>query len=188
MAQIYELVCIPTQKRYIGCTKVGEKALKKRMREHRCLLKKGAHSEKLLQADWDMHGEVGFAMLTLARLPEDCSIADKRTAEKRWMEYYKAKDRLYNTNLASFEGAEGTLQKRVEAARRANKGRVHTPEERLKRSISNKGKHTGHGHKISATKKALGQQPTREAIEKSVLNRQIRAAKKRAALRTDDVC
>lgn len=178
MAQIYAIHCFRNLWRYVGCTKAGERALKKRFREHRCLLRGGKHSEKILQDDWLRYGEDAFTTIVLENLPDDAALPDKRAAELRWMEHYQVRGRLYNTNRNSFSPKPEHMARRVEAARIANTGRVHTAEERLKRSENNKGKHTGHGAKISATKKALGQQPSRECIEKSIRNRKIRAAAK----------
>lgn len=179
MAQVYAIRCTENNFCYVGCTKSTDKFLKKRFREHRCLLRSGKHAEKLLQGDWLKYGETSFVMEALQELG-DCTLDTKRSAEKHWMAWFDTDvtPRLYNKNRSSFEATPEAQQKFVEAARKTNTGRVHTPEERLKRSINNKGKHTGHGAKISATKKALGQQPSREAIEKSVRLRQERARSK----------
>jgi len=182
MAQVYAIHCFRTLWAYVGCTKSGERGLKKRLREHRCLLRGGKHSEKILQSDWDRYGEAAFAVVALQELSDAATLEEKRAAELEWMERYRAQGRLYNTNLTSFAPGPDNLAKRVEAARIANTGRIQNPDERQKRRLSNIGKHTGHGGKISATKKALGQQPTRECIEKSVRNRQLRSAKKRSKL------
>ena len=48
---VYEFRNIKTHKSYIGCTKHG---LFGRMREHFCLLLKGAHLNKKLQQDFDL--------------------------------------------------------------------------------------------------------------------------------------
>jgi group I intron endonuclease len=165
MAQVYAIHCYRNEWRYVGCTKSGVGALKKRFREHRCLLRGGKHAEKVLQDDWNRYGEKAFTVITLQHLMEDAPLEDKRAAELRWMDHYRVRGRLYNANQNSFSPTSENQTKRVEAARKANTGRVQTPEANEKRRLAQLGKPKNHGAKVSAAKKALGQKPTLEAAK-----------------------
>ncbi|MCR4300727.1 MAG: GIY-YIG nuclease family protein [Sulfuricaulis sp.] len=159
MVTIYALTCLANGKAYIGCTrgKIG-----KRFREHRCNLDAGKHSEKLLLADWRKYGQQMFRMETLFELEEDASLHVLRGMEKYAMKRFKELGLLYNTNESSFEPVRAaTLNGYAKGA--VVVGRKWTPEANRKRSLAQKGIPKNHGHKISATKKLLGQKPSPEA-------------------------
>lgn len=159
MAIIYGLVHTESGMTYVGCTAAK---LSKRMREHRCLLRNGKHNEKRLQQDWTRFGEDAFEMVTLETLPHNTTVDVKRKHEVEWMNRKEAEGLLYNSHKNSFGLSREAMMKGVQAAI-LNPGKRWSEEANRKRSENNKGKHTGHGAKISATKKRLGQRPTLEA-------------------------
>jgi len=150
MAVIYGLKCTVNGKAYIGCTAAK---LSKRLREHRCLLRSGKHSEKELLADWVLHGESSFQMICLEVLPPDAPVSEKRRQEIWWMNRFKADGLLYNKNLSSFAPKPEAQKIGVKLAALVE-GRKRSPEANLKRSLAQLGKPKNHGHKISATKRA----------------------------------
>jgi hypothetical protein len=156
MAAIYGIFCFYTNKVYVGCTKYK---LAKRMREHRCLLKKGTHASKSLQADWNKF-EYGFFIDTLEELQEPASVSQKRERELFWMRHYEKDGCLYNENLSSFQGPPGSLAKAV-AASHLKPGNRWTPEANEKRRQALLGRKHSFGWKISATKQAKKQQAMR---------------------------
>lgn len=149
MVTIYALTCLANGKAYIGCT-AGKIA--KRFREHRCLLVNRQHNERLLQEDWNLHGPDMFRMETVMELEDDASTHTKRAMETFAMQRYKAAGLLYNRNEASFMPTREAIMK--SAAMSVNRGRIQSEEEKLKRSLAQKGIPKNHGHKISATKRA----------------------------------
>ena len=110
MATIYEMACLETGKRYIGCTKNPMK----RFREHRCLLNKRQHSSKQMIKDWHKHGPNSFVMVGLEDVADD--VGSRRRAELYWLEK-TPKWQLYNPNFQSFAPSPEAIKKGVEAAR-----------------------------------------------------------------------
>ncbi len=141
---------------YIGCTK-GK--LAKRMREHRCLLNQGKHLCTKLQSDWKRDGESAFESIELEHLADDATVVDKRVRELAWMQQHQAA--LYNEHQVSFAPIPAAIRKGIAAS--AAVPRPQTPEANEARRQAQLGKPKGHGAKISATKRALGQRPTLEA-------------------------
>lgn len=150
MVIVYALICVPTGKAYIGCTRAK---LSKRMREHRCLLRAGKHAEPELQADWSKYGEPVFQMVEMEIFLYDESVETRRAAEKKWMAYFKERGLLYNQNESSFE-PKPEIKELGRKLAIATIGNRWSPEANLKRSLAQKGKPKGHGAKISATKRA----------------------------------
>ena len=146
---IYGLECIKNGKVYVGCTSAK---LGKRLREHRCLLRAGKHSEPELQKDFLKYGELFFQMRPFNVIKESIDVKTKRSLEKYWMDHYAIRGLLYNTRRISFEPPPGA-QAKAAASRVAN-GYVQTEESKLKRRMAQLGKPKNHGWKISATKQA----------------------------------
>jgi group I intron endonuclease len=153
MIKIYALGNTVDGMAYIGCTSAN---LLKRMREHRSLLNNHKHNEKGLQEGWDKYGKEAFNIIVLEELPDTASVIEKREAELKWFKIFEQQKRLYNTNLNSFMAVKKGF------GNYTNKGRKQTPEEIEKRRLAQLGKPKNHGHKISATKKRLGQKPSKE--------------------------
>ena len=107
---IYALTS-PSEAAYIGCTANP----RKRFREHRCLLRKGIHKSKNLQAAWDDHGEDGFEMIEL----ETCEREVKREREQFWMDIYAQRGHFLNENPIAGAPPPGA-QAKAAAARVAN--------------------------------------------------------------------
>lgn len=150
MAQVYGLFNTITGRVYVGCTK---NKLAKRMREHRCLLNQGRHSEIDLQQEWVSHGAEAFRIVAIESLQGGASADEKREAEMRWMNHYADAGLLYNRNRFSFQPPPDAIPKGVEASRTVV-GKRWTAEANERRSLAQLGKPKGHGAKISATKRA----------------------------------
>ncbi len=150
MAKIYAIECDVTGFVYVGCTRTNQA---RRMREARSRLKRRIHTSSKMIDDWHAFGDATFKMRTLEELPDGAPLEVLREAELRWMHHFNGQGRLYNVHLVSF-GPGGNFAERAAS-----------PEARLKRSIALRGKpkHAGHGAKVSATKRALGQKPSAEA-------------------------
>jgi len=134
MVQFYELFCTPTGKSYVGST-AGK--LNKRMREHRCLLRAGKHSEPELQADWDKYGEDAFSILFILGLT--CpSVEMRRQYELTLMAERERKGKLYNTKRIAFQPPPGASALAAKA-RQAN-GYRPSAESNEKRRVTQLGK------------------------------------------------
>ena len=153
MAKIYALQCTVNGKSYIGCT-TGN--LPKRMREHRCMLRKGIHHSPKLQDDWNALGEQVFEMKLLQTLSDGATLTEKRKGELAWIKYHAERGLLYNANLESFAPTEAARRKGIELSKHVA-GNRWTPEVNEKRRLAQLGKPKGHGAKISATKRARKQ-------------------------------
>ena len=110
MAMIYALENKITGFAYIGCTS-GNMA--KRMREHRCLLRKGVHTASLMQSDWKTHGESAFVIRCLEIFDSEENVVFKRARELFWMQKYSVRNKLYNQHQVSFAGTPESLKKAV---------------------------------------------------------------------------
>ncbi len=161
MVQVYGIECSLTKFVYVGCTKYK---LAKRMREHRCLLNQRKHACPKMIEDWHRYGGETFTIRVLEALDRP-TVEEKRAAETKWMNFYKAIGLLYNENLASFAPVEGAIAKAVAVAH-LKPGNRWTPEANEKRRLAQLGKPKNHGAKVSATKKALGQRPSLEAASR----------------------
>lgn len=144
MAYIYALHFKDEFGVYIGCTR-GKVA--KRLREHRCLLKSGNHTCRVLQERWDQ-AKSDLTVYVMSECADD--LPSRRAAELAAMD--KVGDALINDRF-SFRPAEDARRKGVEASRSVE-GNKRSAEANLKRSLAQKGKPKGHGAKISATKQA----------------------------------
>lgn len=146
VVQIYAIECIPNGFVYVGCTKHD---LAKRCREHMSLLKRGKHGCSLMLHHFKEHGRSSFEIRSLEILAAD-DLKTKRDREISWMRSFGSRGKLYNETEASFGAG-------------VPEGRKRSPEANLKRRLAQLGKPKGHGAKVSASKKALGQRPSLEA-------------------------
>jgi len=147
MAIIYAIECIKNGKAYVGCTQ----KIKKRMREHLCLLRNGKHAEPSFQADFNLYSESDFRIFALQEVEN--TLEQKRGRELYWMGRYDCKGLLYNRNKTSFQPTEKAWKKGQPRAT-AVEGKKRSPEANLKRRLAQLGIPKGHGAKISATKQA----------------------------------
>lgn len=169
MTVIYAIECIVNRRVYVGCT---ASRLNRRLNEHRSMLRKKKHSAASMVSDCEQFGDKAFWLKILEVLEPNASVEVRREAELRWMHHYADLGLLYNAYLTSFSPS-GDWKKKTQS-----------PEARMKRSLALRGKpkHPGHGAKISATKKALGQRPSPEAIRRG----NIACLKKRYG-KTDEI-
>lgn len=150
MAQVYGIFSPNSGRVYIGCT--GNAA--KRWREHRCLLRKGAHASASLQAEWQATDGAGFHLKVLETISvANPTAAEKRQREQHWMDHYAALGLLFNETRQAFQLSEEARQKGVAAAHR-ERGRRWDADVNEKRRQAQLGRPKGHGAKISATKRA----------------------------------
>jgi len=165
MAIIYALTCVVTNRAYIGCTTAK---LNKRAREHRCLLRNGKHTSRLLQEEWDRHGEANFQMVILETV--DCdSLKTKRAAEQKWIDRYSAAGLLCNAYETSFAPSPEQFRAASELSHKSpNAANRWSKEANLKRRFAQLGKPKGHGAKISATKRLKREQRLRDDMACSV--------------------
>jgi hypothetical protein len=87
---IYAIVNGVNNKVYVGAQIVGAHL---RWMAHRALLRRGAHTNLLLQQDWSELGESAFEFVILEVLKDATALPIER--EAYWMQRYR--DRLYNT-------------------------------------------------------------------------------------------
>lgn len=153
MAVIYGVVHKDTGKAYVGST--GCKPAK-RYREHRCLLRNGKHTSRLIQIDWDQFGEAAFEMQIFEVLDHNVRHEVVKRAEQKWIDAKLAEGLLYNSYHVAYGFPRDVQLKGVEAARHAT-GRRWSPEANEKRRLAQLGKPKNHGAKISATKRAKRQ-------------------------------
>lgn len=75
---IYEIVCMPTGKRYVGSALCA----RARFNMHRSQLRKGTHHSQMLQRAWGKYGEAAFKFTPLfVRLKEDLVFYEQRTID-----------------------------------------------------------------------------------------------------------
>ena len=156
---IYAIMCKPTGAVYVGSTKAK---LSKRFREHRCLLENGRHKCEGMQADWTRYGKAQFVIYQLEALREFDGIETRREAELKWMRRFEHHNRLYNIHIISLRPTVEAIA-RGAANAHLKPGNRWTAEANEKRRQAQLGKPKGHGAKISATKKRLGQKPSLDA-------------------------
>lgn len=150
MAVVYALKHVESGKAYIGST-ASKPA--KRFREHRCLLRGGKHTSKMLQVDWDAFGETAFLFEIIEDLGHNAAFERKKAAEQKWLDTYAESGLLYNAYRVAYSMPAETVLMGVAVAHR-KPGRRWTPEVNERRRLAQLGKPKGHGAKISATKRA----------------------------------
>lgn len=144
---IYEIVNGITGRRYIG----SAVNLRKRLVSHLRLLRQGRHYNSSLQGAWNKSGGESFTFRPLMF----CTRGDLRSFEQSVLDYWNRTDwkLLYNfahDALAPMTGVPSPMT-----------GRTHTPESRLKMSISNRGrqKSAEHRAKIGAAHVGMKRSP-----------------------------
>jgi GIY-YIG catalytic domain len=105
MCFVYALLCAENGLAYVGSTF----DLKRRMRQHRCEIRRGTHPAKALVADWQRYGEASFRVIALEVLPDDLPDFELRGAEWRWQRLFAALGRLYITQMTRSLNTLGQL-------------------------------------------------------------------------------
>ena len=105
MCFVYALLCAQNGFAYVGSTF----DLKRRMRQHRCEIRRGTHPAKALVADWQRYGEASFRVIALEILPDDLPDFELRGAEWRWQRLFAACGRLYITQMTRSLNTLGQL-------------------------------------------------------------------------------
>ena len=132
MAHIYRMFSIESNHSYVGCTASN---MRKRFREHRCLLRSNKHQSPEFQKLWDEQGELAFHIEEL----EVCGNHkdEKRPREQYWMDWFAERGWLLNVNPRAGSPMPDAPAKAA-AARVAN-GYRPSVESNRKRSIAQLG-------------------------------------------------
>ena len=132
---VYQILCIPTGKVYIG----SSEDLARRWSNHCTLLRGNRHDNKHLQFAWNKYGESAFEFTVI----ELVLVGFCLEREQYWLD----KTQSYNTkcgfNLARVAGA-------------AMSGRSHTPETKAKMSQSHTGKPLTPEHRAAVSRGQIG--------------------------------
>jgi group I intron endonuclease len=114
---IYQILCIPTQKIYIGSTI----NLHLRWRDHSIALRKGTHSNPYLQHAWNKYGEARFcfSVLELVDAPE---LLD---AEQKWIDKTRCTDENIGFNIAPRAGSSLGIKRRLESRQKVSTAHSH---------------------------------------------------------------
>lgn len=114
---VYAIICTVTNKRYIGSSR---RSIENRFSNHLSTLKKGAHYNAELQADYNALGPANFECKILV----ECSAAVVLAEEQYRIDYWKARNKCYNVhpNARSALGTKYTEdQKRRQAVSAKNR-------------------------------------------------------------------
>ncbi|HXG67614.1 MAG TPA: GIY-YIG nuclease family protein [Blastocatellia bacterium] len=102
---VYQILCIPTGKIYIGSTV----DLRNRWRQHRWRLRRGDHQNIYLQHAWNKHGEASFEFSVL----EYVDASDLLRAEQSWIDKTGRADKKIGFNISDVAGSTGDLHVQV---------------------------------------------------------------------------
>ena len=132
LSGIYEIICKPTQKRYIG----SAIDLKRRERQHFVNLQKNKHPNTYLQNSYNKYGKNNFLFKILCYYEPSELIFQ----EQRFLDHYK-RNSLFNIckTAGSCLGLKHTEQTKKKIGL-GNKGKKHTDEAKIKISKVHKGK------------------------------------------------
>lgn len=97
-AGLYEIVCKKNSKRYIGASN----SVNRRLNEHKTSLRRGLHSNRNLQKDFDFYKEQNFLFQKIS-LELDCEKKELFIKEKNLIAKYSV-ECLYNINKKPFAG------------------------------------------------------------------------------------
>jgi group I intron endonuclease len=147
---IYEILCVPTQKRYIGST---QRSFRKRWAQHRSELRRGIHPCLALQRAWNKYGEAVFEFTVLQR-----GVSSERLVEREQFYIDQARNlwgKHHVFNTCDWAGTrKGVPQS--DAVRKAisegNKARWQDPAYRAKMSAMRTGQ-----KRSDATRQAISQ-------------------------------
>lgn len=122
MTGVYEIVCLPTGRRYIGSTGWS---FSKRWSKHRRDLRAGRHPSPRFQHAWAKHGEAAFEFRVLEETPPDRAVE----REQVWLDRLRPEFNV-NRQASSCLGTKRTPEQReryaAAARRRHAEGRGAT--------------------------------------------------------------
>lgn len=157
---IYQIVCVPSGKRYVG----SSIQIRVRRYQHRSDLRGGYHCNPHLQNAWNKYGEGAFTFTIL----EECTCDELIAREQHYIDTlhpefnvnlivdappmrgktmsaeHKAKISAANTGRVMSEETKSKLRKSA-------LGRKHTPETRAKMSASKLGRAQSESHRSAIT-------------------------------------
>jgi group I intron endonuclease len=98
---VYQILCIPTGKIYIGSTV----DLRARWSSHRRSLRQGNHQNAYLQQAWDKYGEANFVFSVLEFVKKSSLLS----AEQAWIDKTGCADRNIGFNIFEVAGSPGDM-------------------------------------------------------------------------------
>lgn len=141
---IYKIINVVSNKFYVG----SAVNLHRRKTRHFSELRSGKHSNKYLQAAWNLHGEKAFIFIVVEELKE---VDDLLKAENKWLREHVGKDYCYNLGVDATAptlgwsgeksptwGYKHTPEAKIRIGS-ASKARVQSEEEKIKRRNTMKG-------------------------------------------------
>lgn len=105
MSGIYQILCVPTGKIYIG----SAVDIHARWHNHRLTLRRGKHRNPHLQAAWNLYGEDNFAFTVL----EVVNRHELLSVEQKWLDRTHCTDRAIGFNIYPIAGSPGETHARV---------------------------------------------------------------------------
>lgn len=102
---VYQILCIPTGKIYIG----SAVDLHARWEHHRNSLRRGIHRNPYLQKAWEKYGEKSFEFTVL----EFVDAAELLPAEQEWIDNTRCTDRKIGFNIYDIAGSPGNKRVKV---------------------------------------------------------------------------
>ena len=176
---IYQILCVPTGKIYIG----SALDLGRRQQKHWSSLRGDRHENSYLQHAWNKYGELAFEFTVLELVLEPFRLE----IEQRWLDKLRAYDRDRGFNVSRVAGAPMSGRKHTPESlakmSQAQQGRKHSEATRNMMSARNKGKVFGVHTPESSRKKSeagrgrLHSDETKEKMRQSRLanNSAVRA-------------
>jgi group I intron endonuclease len=163
---VYQWLCIPTGKVYVGSTQ----NLQKRRSHHLFELRQNRHSNTYLQHAWDKYGESAFLFSVL----ELCPIERLIEREQYWIDATRCNQRAYGFNRRIVAESDRGLKRggqALENIRQANKrqdhSHLHTPEAREKArqaAAKRRGVAITDDHKAKLSKAKIGTKRNPESV------------------------
>lgn len=177
---IYQILCIPTSKVYIG----SAKRLAHRKGQHWSMLRLGRHENTYLQHAWNKYGPDAFTFVVL----ELCALEHLLAREQYWIDTTRCyeRDRGFNRRLIA-ESDRGVKREgqALENIRRASQGRpkpdhLFTPEARERHRIAQlarRGRPFTEEHKRNLSEAKMGRARRPEVVEhyRQVIQQQLDA-------------
>lgn len=132
---IYQIVNKLNGKIYVG----SAINLNNRFSSHVSKLFKNKHVNVYLQRAWNKYGKEAFEFLILEYVDDKAKLTTK---EQNWIDWLKSSDPDYGYNIRKIANSNLGLKYPAsvgEKVRKANLGKIHSVERRLKNSEANKG-------------------------------------------------